>query len=135
MADGLEDLKALWQELKAHVDRLADERQHYLEIFEQAEDAYLVTNPDGAIERANGAAVDLFERRRRYLRGKPLAALIAPDWRRDFRRQYANLVNGSAAAASWRTVLGNPLRTQVLVNARVMGQPERGVGWVLRPAQ
>ncbi len=132
MGEGLEDLKALWRELNEYVERLAREREHYFAIFERADDAYLVTDPQGVIEDANGAAVDLFERRRRDLRGRPLAALIAPARRQDFLRRVDVLRAGAAPAASWRTRLGRPAPAELTVGARLMGQPPSGIGWVLR---
>jgi len=132
MADGVDDLKALWHELNAHVEQLASERQHYLEIFERAEEAYLVTDRHGIIEQANGAAVDLLQRRRRNLRGKPLAVLVSPGERREFRARMHGLVNGPAAVATWRTSFGEPAEGEVTVSARVMGRAERGIGWVIR---
>src|SRR5438105_7382619 len=72
----MDDLKAAWLELNARVDDLAAMRQQYLDFFERATQAYLVTDRGGVIEEANGAAVDLLQRRRRELRRKPLATLV-----------------------------------------------------------
>ncbi len=66
MAAELEDLKAMWSDLKAQVDELAGERQQYIDFFEQSSEAYVVTDNDGTIEEVNGAAVDLLQRRRRF---------------------------------------------------------------------
>lgn len=72
----MEELKAAWRELNARVDQLGAERQQYLELFERACEAYLITDAEGVIREANGAAVDLLRRRRRALRGKPLVTLV-----------------------------------------------------------
>ena len=53
MAAELEDLKAMWSDLKAQVDELASERQQYLEFFEQSSEAYVVTDNQGTIEAVN----------------------------------------------------------------------------------
>jgi len=135
MAEGLGDLKARWQELNAYVEDLAREREHYFAIFERTDDAYLLTDARGVIEDANGAAVDLFERRRRDLRGRLIAALIAPARRQDFRRRIAALLAGAAPAASWRTRVGMRASGELTVGARRMGQPPSGIGWVLRPCR
>src|SRR5216684_1191394 len=101
MAAELEDLKAMWLDLKAQVDELAGERQQFIDFFEQSSEAYVVTDNDGTIEEVNGAAVDLLQRRRRFLRGKPFAVLVALDQRSEFRGR----LSGLAAEGSWRTIL------------------------------
>src|SRR5437868_780850 len=90
----LEDLKAMWLELKAHVDSLAGERQQYLDFFEQSPEAYVVTDAVGAIADLNGAAVDVLQRRKRYLRGKPMAVLVALEQRGEFRRRLRAIAEG-----------------------------------------
>src|SRR5260221_1582586 len=80
----LEDLKAMWSDLKAQLDELAGERQQYLDVFEQSPEAYIVTDNDGTIEAGNGAAVDILHRRRRFLPGKPFQVLLALDQLREF---------------------------------------------------
>lgn len=133
MAEGLEDLKAMWQRLDAQIERWTMQGQPYLEIFEQAEAAYLFTDCEGVIEQVNGAAVDLFERRRRDLRGRPLAGLIAPAHRRDFQSRLGLLRTGTPGAASWRTRLRRGSSGELTVSARLLGRPPSGVGWALRP--
>ena len=59
MAQELEELKIAWLGLRARVEQLAAERQQYLEFFENAAEAYVVTALDGRIVEANGAAVDV----------------------------------------------------------------------------
>lgn len=98
----MDELRAAWQELKARVDELDAERQQYLDLFESACDAYLITDRDGVIREANGAAVDLLQRRRRSLRGKPLAVLVPLQQRREFRSRLAAVpLEGDL----WRTLL------------------------------
>jgi PAS domain S-box-containing protein len=125
MAPELQELHAIWLDLRSHVDRLAGERHQYLDFFEQATDAYLVTDVHGTIAEANGAAVDILQRRKHYLRGKPLAVLIALDRRSDFRTRLQALASGNAAAErSWRTVLEAPeVRVDATLTARAI---ERG---------
>ncbi len=124
----LEDLKAMWLDLKAQVDELAGERQQYLDVFEQSPEAYIVTDNDGTIEEVNGAAVDILQRRRRFLRGKPFTVLVALDRRREFRVRLGAL----AAEGSWRTILEAwEMRTEVAVTARRIGAG-RGICWRLQ---
>jgi PAS domain S-box-containing protein len=139
MALDLEELKAMWLDLRAHVDRLAGERQQYLDFFEQASEAYVVTDPDGAIVDANGAAIDILQKRRRYLRGKPLASLVALERRREFRERLRALESGEAPAeGSWRTIFEAPeLRTEVTLAARRIERDGRfaGLCWRLEALQ
>src|SRR4051812_38193274 len=128
MAADLEDLKRIWQDLKTQVDELAGERQQYIDFFEQSPEAYVVTDNDGTIQEANGAAVDILQRRRRFLRGKPLAVLVALDQRKTFRQHLAEL----GAAGSWRTIVeALESRTEVLLTARRIGA-KRGICWRLQ---
>ena len=139
MALELEELKAMWLDLRAHVDRLAGERQQYLDFFEQASEAYVVTDADGAIVDANGAAVDILQRRRRYLRGKPLASLVALERRREFREHLRALATGaSGELRAWSTIFEAPeLRTEVTLTARRIERDGRfaGLCWRLEALQ
>src|SRR5712691_4423715 len=129
MAAELEDLKAMWSDLKAQVDELAGERQQYIDFFEQSSEAYVVTDNDGKIEEANGAAVDLLQRRRRFLRGKPIAVMVALDQRGEFRRRLRELTDNPGAERSWRTIIEAwEMRTEVALTARRIGN-DRGICW------
>jgi PAS domain S-box-containing protein len=116
----LEALKAIWLELRAHVDQLAGERQQYQNFFEQASEAYVVTDAHGTIAEANGAAVDILQRRKRYLRGKPLVTLVALEQRSEFRRRLQALgARTPGAERSWRAIFVAPeLRFDVQLTAR-----------------
>jgi len=132
----LEDLKAMWLELKAHVDLLAGERQQYLDFFEQSSEAYVVTDALGTIHDLNGAAVDMFQRRKRYLRGKPMAVLVALEQRAEFRNRLRAIAEGSPQTP-WQTTLLRPeARTEARLSARRIGAPggDGGICWLLRPA-
>ena len=134
-----DDVKAAWLALRERVEELAGERQHYLDFFERASEAYLVTDLIGTIQDANGAAVDVLQRRKRFLRGKPLAVFIAEDQRREFRdRLHALAAPSAGAETSWRTaVVTSEARIPILVAARPSGRMRGGAGgicWLLRPA-
>jgi PAS domain S-box-containing protein len=131
MTAELEELKAMWLDLRAHVDQAADERQQYHDFFEQASEAYVVTDEYGTIADANGAAVDILQRRKRYLRGKSLAALVALEQRSEFRRRLRALgVREPGAERSWRAIFEAPgLRTDVELAARLIERPG-GVGGI-----
>ncbi|HUQ26027.1 MAG TPA: PAS domain-containing protein [Burkholderiales bacterium] len=130
-----DELTKAWRELRSIVDELTTERQHYLDFFERADDAYLVTDAVGVILEANGAAVDLLERRRYFLAGKPLSALVGTQ-RDDFRERLAGL---STAPAGWRLSLAVRGRAvEVEVSTRPMGragESPSGICWLLRPVQ
>ena len=130
MQSAMDELGIAWLKLRSCVDDLASEHRHYLDFFERAVDAYLVTDPLGVIVEMNGAAVDLLERRRYYLRGKPLAALVTPDQRGEFRSR----LRGLSRPASWRSavaVRGEPHAVEFSAR-RIPGQ---GICWRLQSLQ
>ena len=136
MAADLEELKAMWLDLKAHVDTLAGERQQYLDFFEQSTEAYLVTDELGRIAEINGAAVDILQRRRRYLRGKPLPVLVALECRGEFRERMRAIAEASGVDRGWRTVVLAPdARIEVEIAARRIDRPGGGICWRLQPLQ
>src|SRR5262245_44552693 len=62
----LEELRVAEEELQARNDELAAtqadleaERERYRELFEQAPDGYVVTDPEGVVREANRAAAAL----------------------------------------------------------------------------
>jgi len=135
MAPELDDLKAVWLGLEAEVDELAAERQHYIDFFEQASEAYLVTDLAGIIGEANGAAVDLLQRRKRELRGAALAAAVTLDHRPEFRRWLASLA-GDALHVLRTVALAGGERIELELAARLIGTPPGagGISWRLRAA-
>ncbi|HYR37425.1 MAG TPA: PAS domain-containing protein [Burkholderiales bacterium] len=137
MAQELEELRIAWLGLKARVEQLAAERQQYLEFFEQAAEAYVVTASDGRIVEANGAAVDVLQCRRGHLLGKPLAVFVALDRRLEFRGRLAAIARRAPAAEpGWRTVLASRgERIEVRLTARVIERPDGGICWRLEPTQ
>ena len=85
----MNQLRAAWRALRARVEELAEQREHYLGLFEQAGEAFLVTDAAGVISEANRRAVELLQRRRLELFSKPLAALLPLSERRQFRSRLA----------------------------------------------
>ena len=126
----MDELRTAWLKLKSHVDELTSERQHYINFFEGADAAHVVTDRGGVIVEANGAAVDLFERRHFYLCGRPLASLVSPAERRNFRDRLSTLVD----ATSWQGAVQTPEgRREVEFSARPIRDRD-AICWVLRPA-
>jgi diguanylate cyclase (GGDEF)-like protein/PAS domain S-box-containing protein len=85
-------------ELAAAVERLREKlkettiTKNYLDlVLNSMTDAVLVTTPDGRITRANDAAVQLFGWSAAELDGRDIAALLAPEERRNFVLQRAVL--------------------------------------------
>ncbi len=126
-----------WLELKARFEELAGKHRHYFEFFERAPQAYLITDTQGCIQEANGAAVDVLQRRKRDLRARPFAALVAPDQRGSFRRKLQALAaRDPAAERCWRTIVVAPeLRIAVKLTTRLIEGPQgpRGIAWLLEP--
>ena len=87
----MEELRVRDEELRATVDELAEqldsvrqaasllerERAKYVDLFEHAPDAYIVTNLAGVIEEANVAAGTLFRAEAPFLRGRSLVTFVA----------------------------------------------------------
>ena len=126
----LADLQGMWLKLQAQVERLADERRQYVDFFEQSSEAYLVTDGLGRISEVNGAAVDILQRRKHLLRGKPLGVLVVVEQRAEFRHRLKAIVDGSTER-SWRATMAAPEgRVEVTLTARLMGAG--GICWRLQ---
>jgi PAS domain S-box-containing protein len=135
---GLQEIEALWEELRQRADELASERQRYTEFFEYAPDAYLVTDAQGMVRDANRAAAELLGMPAQALIGKPLASCVHEDGRREFR---AHLVRASAQTdgelSIWRGVLAGPDDALLPVQFRVRAMPVADGGlaplcWLVR---
>jgi PAS domain S-box-containing protein len=120
MTAEVEDLKAMWLELRAHVEQLAGVRQQYVEFFEQSTEAYVVTDLEGTIIDLNPAAVDVLQRRRRQAQGSAITTMVALERRTEFRSRLKRVVaREPGAPRQWSTVLEAPgLRTGATVTVR-----------------
>jgi PAS domain S-box-containing protein len=85
------ELRQQNEELITARTALESERHRYLDLFEFAPDAYLVTTREGTIREANQAAAQLFEIARRFLIGKPLTNYIVDEQRKKFRTELNSL--------------------------------------------
>lgn len=137
MPPDMEELKAMWLDLKARVEALVGERQQYLDFFERSAEAYVVTDPAGTILEANGAAVDILQRRKRALRGKPFSAFVALDQRMRFRTSLREMVGGVGPAGFTTIVVAAETRVELALKGRLMGRPgaASGVCWRLTAPQ
>jgi PAS domain S-box-containing protein len=105
----LEELDAAAEELVDQHERLARaqravdvERRRFRELFEDAPDAYLVTDRHGMVQRANRAALHLLDRSLPAVLGVPIVGFVPPDERGEWRRRVARLSSGGSLA-DWQT--------------------------------
>ena len=80
LSSAMEELHVSAEELRQMNEELVEagraveiQRKMYQDLFDFAPDGYLVTDQNGIIQEANRAAESLVQRRREFLRGKPLA--------------------------------------------------------------
>ncbi|WP_449416950.1 PAS domain S-box protein [Phormidium nigroviride] len=108
---------------------LEAERQRYLELFEFAPDAYLVTDTEGIIQEANRAATVLLNIPQHYLIGKPLAVFVPEAERLHFRREL-NLLKGRDRVLEWGIRL-QPRNGEVFDAALTLGSVRNCEGQVV----
>ncbi len=87
----LELMTMIQEELLQQNEYLAVERQDYYDLFKFAPDAYLVTNAQGIILKANVAAADLLGISQQFLVGKPLVNYVVSAFRSVFRTKLNQL--------------------------------------------
>ena len=71
-----EELRAQLAELARTGSHLEAERERYADLFERAPDGYVVTDRRGVIREANATFAQLLGTESRFVRGKPVAALV-----------------------------------------------------------
>ena len=99
-----EELEQQNQELLATREQLEAQRHRYLQLFDQAPFAYLVTDGHGVIEEANQTAVRLLGILPQFFAGKPFTALLAVTDRNRFRDLLPEVREGAAAAETEMTL-------------------------------
>jgi PAS domain S-box-containing protein len=145
----LEELKVAEEELRLQnavleAQRAAvDERvRHYRQLFLHLPTPAFITDIYATIREANLAAGNLFRRESRHLERKPLASLLAAEYREEFRRQLSRVTTGDDVR-DWRLILKRVGDVPVEVHATVCMIPEIGpthsglLYWVLavKPAE
>jgi signal transduction histidine kinase len=117
-----EELTATTDELGEQLDSLRRasallerERCKYMDLFEHAPDAYIVTTMAGVIDEANVAAGTLFRSQPAFLTGRPLITFVARNDTRTFRSFLTQL------QSSDQNAVGNP--HQAMLRMRPRGQP------------
>ncbi len=94
------------EELISSRRELEEERRRYQELFEFAPDGYLVTDTEGIILDANSAATGLFNIRKPFLVGKPLAMFVHSQERHLFRTLLARLKKEAGGlSGDWRFLM------------------------------
>jgi PAS domain S-box-containing protein len=129
-----EEMRQQADELVMTRDELESERRRYIELFEDAPDAYLVTDDAGVVREANRAAERMLQIDRFRLRGKPLAAMVDEDFRRAFRLML-DLRCGAPENIAFDTTIrprdGVPMEVAVRIR-RVSGGTRPELRWSLR---
>ncbi|HEU0299061.1 MAG TPA: PAS domain-containing protein, partial [Longimicrobium sp.] len=131
-----EHLRLQNEELALSEAALERERLRYWELFQQAPDAYLVTDPAGLILEANHAASALLNVPARRLIRKPLGVFVPGLLRRDFRTRLT-LAAELGRLDDWETALQPRRRDAVEVSCTVAAVRDAQGGvqalrWLLR---
>ena len=129
-----EEMRQQADELLMTRDQLEQEHLRYLDLFEEAPDAYLVTDEAGVVREANHAAERLLQIDRVRLRGKPLAAMVDEEFRRAFRLML-DLRCGAPENIEFDTTIrprhGDPIDVAVRIR-RARGPKSPELRWILR---
>jgi PAS domain S-box-containing protein len=133
----LQTLDLLWEQLEGEGEMLTREHERYLALFENAPDAYLVTDAGGSVREANCAAAELLQLPADEIRGRSLVHLIAEDDKAAFLARLIALL-ASPDPAGWCAHIQGGRRDLLLVHFGVRPIPlaKSGVGglcWVVRP--
>ncbi|HEY4595844.1 MAG TPA: ATP-binding protein, partial [Thermoanaerobaculia bacterium] len=99
-----EELEQQNQELLTTREQLEAQRHRYLQLFDQAPFAYLVTDGQGVVEEANQTAVRLLGILPQFFAGKPFTAFLAVTDRNRFRDLLPRVREGAAAVEAEMTV-------------------------------
>jgi PAS domain S-box-containing protein len=117
---------------RAHVEHL-----RYYDLFEQAPNAYIVTDRDGMVRECNQAMSDLVRRQAKWIIGKPIAMFFALEDRPAFRRLLSKL--SESHERQDRELRLSPDKTQGAIYAHATVNPVRDssnevveLRWILR---
>lgn len=136
----LEELDVMWEELQGQAVLLERENARYVEFFEFAPDAYLITDPGGSIREANAAAAELFGAPRAEVVGRSLSEFLATDDRLSFLARAVRLMAASEATRklAWpahvQPLEGPAIACQLSVRAIPLRKSgAAGLCWLVRP--
>lgn len=133
---GEEELRAQNEQLMEAQAEIEAERLRYLELFQQAPDAYLVTTPQGAILQANFAAAALLNIPAHGVADAPLAEFVAGDARGEFQARLAQAAD-LGRVDDWEVRLapraGEPVDVSCTVTAVHDGEgATAALRWIVR---
>ena len=141
----LEELKVAEEELRLQNTVLESQRaavderlRHYRQLFLYLPTPAFITDAYATIREANLAAASLFRREAAHLERKPLATLLANEYREEFRRQLGRATAGDGVR-DWRLVVKRVGDVPVEVHATVARIPGAGptetglMYWLLTP--
>ncbi len=131
-----EEICRRYQQLATAYEVMETERQHYQDLFEQAPDAYLVTDAGGVIQEANRAAAALLNAHSEELMGALIRDFLAKKEREPF-LDYAVQLSRAETVDEWEGHVqptgGKPFlgsMTAAVIHDR-RGKPS-GLRWLLR---
>ena len=143
LGTALEELQVSEEELRLQNDELIaarvvieEERERYLDLFDFAPDAYLVTDPAGVILEANTAAARILGESRGKLVGRPLTRHLGKDDRVALLRLLEELPqSGEAHEVQLRLQPREGEAFPAALSAAVVRDPRgqvTGIRWLLR---
>jgi two-component system, OmpR family, sensor histidine kinase VicK len=133
----LEELRVGWESLQAQSEQAVREREHYVELFRLAPDAYVVTDTAGIITELNAAAQQLLRFTPSNVMKRPLELFVAREHRNAFRTQLNAVLSTAAKTAhTWPSALGRgeslPVSVEFTVGAIRARSGTTRLCWVLR---
>ena len=143
LTETLRELKMYEEALRRQNEELMEareavdvERQRFLDLFEYAPDAYLVTNQQGVILGINRMASTLLGLSRCSAKGMPLALFVAPEGQKEFMSRLGGL-KGLKTLRNWVVLLRpgkrEPFPAEISVTS-VLPRSEEGIclRWSIR---
>jgi PAS domain S-box-containing protein len=133
----LEELRVGWENLQAQSEQAAQEREHYVELFRLAPDAYVVTDMSGNVSEVNVAAQQLLRFTPLNIVKRPLELFVAREHRYAFRTQLSTMLSsGARTAVTWSSALGRgdslPIKVEFTVGAIRTHSGVPRLCWVVR---
>ena len=119
-----EELEQQNQELLTTREQLETQRHRYLQLFDQAPFAYLVTDGLGVVEEANQTAVRLLGIQPQFFSGKPFTMFLDGEDRNRFRELLPRVREGAAAVEAEMTLRRRDGTTAIVSS---------GVRWSTKP--
>ncbi|MEH2078755.1 MAG: EAL domain-containing protein [Nostoc sp.] len=124
----VEELLAVFEQLKVTTATAEKERQRYQELFDLAPDAYLITDTKGKIQEVNYTAATLFSVPQIYLIGKPLILFIVQQNRQTFISNLNNLQQLDDWEIYLKPRFGTPFPTSIKASP-IFDSQEKPIGW------